>query len=235
MMHWDDCTIKNYELRITKLKLIQLTIMGKLTDLLKTISQANTTNAQQPGAYPGQYPPQQPQQGGVMQQVSNLVNQVTGQAQQQQQPYGTQQPPYGGYPPQQQPYGYPPQQQLGYPQQQAYGAPQQPPYGGYPPQQPPYGVQQQPYGTPPQQPYGGYPPQQPYGAPAPVNARVDVNGFLRLQSTYPLGTVRVYSQAGEVVHSEQTELKDLKLDIRTRPAGAYIVDAGNVRLQVIKS
>src|SRR5579884_4006826 len=63
------------------------------------------------------------------------------------------QDPYSGYGPPENPYGTPPPQD-------PYGAPPpQNPYGGY--QQP-----QNPYGTPPSQdPYGAPPPQSPYGPP----------------------------------------------------------------------
>jgi uncharacterized RDD family membrane protein YckC len=103
-------------------------------------------------------------------------------------PYGNQQPGYGG--PEQQPgyggqqpppgYGQPQQPGYGQPQQPGYGQPQQPPAYGQP-QQPGYGGPQQPpaygeqpgYGTPPPPPpypggqagYGA--PQQAYGYGAP--------------------------------------------------------------------
>ncbi|KIW95896.1 uncharacterized protein Z519_02961 [Cladophialophora bantiana CBS 173.52] len=81
------------------------------------------------------------------------------------------QPPYGGYPPQGQGYGYPPQgppQHGGYPPPQGgYGAPPQhqfggPPQGGWgPPQGGPFPGQ---YGGPPP-PQGGYGPPPPGGFP----------------------------------------------------------------------
>ncbi|KAI1611495.1 glycerophosphoinositolphosphodiesterase [Exophiala viscosa] len=87
------------------------------------------------------------------------------------------QPPYGGYPPQGQGYGYPPQ---GPPQQGGYP----PPQGGYPPQQGGFGGPPQQFGGPPGgyggPPPGGYPPQQyqpPPAMPSPgYDPRVQIQG-----------------------------------------------------------
>ncbi|KIV80787.1 hypothetical protein PV11_08263 [Exophiala sideris] len=87
------------------------------------------------------------------------------------------QPPYGGYPPQGQGYGYPPQ---GPPQQGGYP----PPQGGYPPQQGGFGGPPPQFGGPPAgyggPPPGGFPPQQyqpPPAMPSPgYDPRVQVQG-----------------------------------------------------------
>ena len=152
----------------------EISILERVTGILKYLKQPNGGPEEQPNGVPEEQPNGVPEEqpNGVPEEQPNGVPEEQPNGGLQQQPNGgPQQQPNGG--PQQQPNGGPQQQPNGGPEEQPNGGPQQQPNGGPEeqlnggPQQQPNGGpqdQQQPNGGPEQQPNGG-PEQQPNGGP----------------------------------------------------------------------